>query len=310
MQPSFNALMFRDKITRSQKFLSEMEKTLPWRKLLDLLKNWKTSEVGRKGYQGETMLRMWLLQNWYGLSDELTEEKIYDSFSFQQFMKLDLGCPIPDATTLCLFRQWLTDQSIQEKMLEAVNDFLEEKGLLVKKGALLDATVVEAAKSKKNKAKKYHDTDASSTKKGNRWYRGYKLHCNVSSGKIIAKAIITTASCHDSSQADDLLTGKEQAVFADKGYYSEERKSMLRKQKKFCGILDKAARGHPLKSSQKRRNRKLSSVRAFVEHPFNILKNRFNLKKTRYVGLKKNTAHLLGLCALHNLVVTRRLLLT
>lgn len=311
MQSSFSALFFKDKVTRTQKFLTEMERVLPWKLLLDPLREWKTAETGRKGFSAEVMLRMWLLQNWYGLSDELTEERVYESMSFQRFMGLDLGQPIPDATTLCLFRQWMVEHGVQEQMFSAVNGFLEERGLLVKKGTLEDATVIETAKSRKNAKKSYNDQEAGTTKKGQRWYRGYKLHTGTDAhSRIIHTAKITPANTHDGSQFDALLHGKEEAVFADKAYYSEERKSMLRKRKIFCGILDRShGKGKPLTRSQEERNRRKSRVRSFVEHPYNIIKNRFHVLKTRYVGLQNNTAFFVGLCMLTNLYIARRSLL-
>ncbi len=310
MQSSFSALFFREKVTRTQKFLADMEEILPWHLLLTPLRDWKTADTGRKGFSAETMLRMWLLQNWYGLSDELTEERVYEGMSFQRFMGIDLGQPIPDATTLCLFRQWMVDHGVQEQLFHAVNGFLEERGLLVKKGTLEDATVIETAKSRKNGKKSYNDEEAGMTKKGNRWFRGYKLHTGTDAHlPIIHTAKVTPANTHDGSQFDALLHGKEEAVFADKAYYSEERKSMLRKSGKFCGILDRAHRGKPLTNRQQQRNRQKSRVRSFVEHPYNIIKNRFHVSKTRYVGLTKNAAFFVGLCMLHNMYVARRHLL-
>lgn len=310
MQSSFSAMFFREKVTRTQKFLTEMEAIIPWKIFREILRDWKTAEVGRKGFAPETMLRMWLLQNWYGLSDELTEERIYDSFSFQRFLKIDLESPIPDATTLCRFREWMVARGIQEKLFSVVNRFLEEHGLLVKKGTMEDATVIETATSRKNEKGSYHDDEAGTTKKGNQWYRGYKLHTGTDThSRIIHSVTVTPANRSDGSQFDALLHGKEQAVFADKAYYSEERKSMLRKSGKFCGILDRAHLGKPLTNRQQQRNRKKSRVRSFVEHPYNIIKNRFHVLKTRYVGLVKNTAFFLGLCMLSNLYTVRRHLL-
>lgn len=311
MQSSFSALFFREKITRTQKFLTEMEEILPWHLLLPPLQDWKTAETGRKGFLPVTMLRMWLLQNWYGLSDELMEERVYESMSFQRFLGLDLGQPIPDATTLCLFRQWMVEHGVQEQLFQSVNGFLEERCLLVKKGTLEDATVIETAKSRKNEKRSYHDAEAGTTKKGNRWYRGYKLHTGTDAhSRIIHTVTVTPAHRNDGSQFESLLHGREEAVFADKAYYSEERKSLLRKQGIFCGILDKChGRGKPLTYRQEERNRRKSRVRSFVEHPYNIIKNRFHVLKTRYVGLTKNTAYFVGLCMLSNLYIVRRRLL-
>lgn len=311
-QSSLAAFHFRDKTTRTEKFLTAMDSVIPWRLFREILRNWKTAEVGRKGFAPECMGRMWLLQNWYGLSDEETEEHCYDRLSFQRFLGIDVGQPIPDATTLCRFREWMVAHGIQEKLFSVVNEFLEEKGLLLRKGTIEDATIIQTPLSRKNEKRSYNDDEAGTTKKGNRWYRGYKLHTGTDThSRIIHAVTVTSANRHDGSQFDLLLHGKEQAVFADKAYYSEERKCFLRRRGIFCGILDKAhSRGKPLTYRQEERNRRKSRVRSFVEHPYNIIKNRFHVLKTRYVGLTKNTAYLLGLCMLSNLYIVRRHLLT
>jgi IS5 family transposase len=310
MQPSFAAFHFREKITRTQKFLRDMEQIIPWKILVSLVQNWKTSEVGRRGFEPETLLRMWLLQNWYGLSDEEVEDRLYETLSFQEFLKIDLGSPIPDATTLCRFRTWTANEHIQEKLFEEVNGFLNARGLFVKKGTLEDATIIESPKNKDNQSKDFLDNDAGHTKKAGRWYRGYKLHTGTDLGSnLIRKLKVTSARVHDSTCFHDLLSGDEKAIFADKAYYSEERKYILRRQNVFCGILDRAHRGKRLSSSQKKRNRKLSSIRAFVEHPYAVIKHRLKYMKTRYRGLLKNTAHMFGICMLYNLVTVRRKLL-
>ena len=307
MQNSFNALFFRERTTRCQKFLIEIDAILPWKIIIPLLDTWKQANTGRKGFDSETIFRMWLLQNWHGLSDEATEDAVYDRMSFQQFMKLDLGHPIPDSTTLCRFRDWMNTQDIQEKLFHAVNKELENKNIIIKKGTIEDATIINAPKNKSNSKKKWIDTDASSTRKNNQWYRGYKLHTGIDIGSnIIRQAMITTAKTSDHDCFHDLLSGDERAIFADKGYYKKERKRQLRKQNIFCGILDKASPGKRLSKSQNKRNKKLSSVRAFGEHQFNIIKNRFHYRKVRYVGLIKNTAHMFGLCLLHNLTIIRK----
>ncbi len=307
MQLSFNAFHFREKTTRAEKFLSEVDKVLPWKVILPVLSKWKQADTGRKGFPPEAIFRMWLLQNWYGLSDEGIEDEIYDKLSFQKFMRIDLGQPIPDSTTLCRFRDWMNENNIQEKLFKKINKVLEKKGIIIKKGTIEDATIINAPKNKKNQKKKWLDKEASSTKKNNQWYRGYKLHTGIDVGsQIIRTAKITTAKVSDHDCFDELLSGDEKAVFADKGYYKQDRKRELRKKGIFCGILDKPGPGKKLSSSQEKRNKKLSSVRAFGEHQFNIIKNRFHYQKVRYVGLFKNTAHMMGLCFLHNLTITRK----
>jgi len=310
-QSSLSAFHLREKETRSHRFLAEMDKVLPWVRFLNHIKKWKKEEItaGRKGFEPERLLRMWLLQQFYALSDEQVEDGIYENLSFQSFVGIDLGDAIPDATTLCRFRDWLTRNEMQTKLLKEVNHFLGEKGLILKKGTIMDATTIKAPSSTKNE-KKERDPDASSTKKGNTWSFGYKVHTGVDAGsRIIRTAKVTTAKIHDSAMFEELLSGDERMVGADKGYFNSERKRDLRAKGIFCGILDRAVRGHKLSSKQQKRNKKLSSVRAYVEHPFHVLKNIFHWPKTRYKGLVKNTQHFIGLCALQNIYISRKKLL-
>lgn len=310
-QSSFSAFHFREKETRSWKFLQEMEKVLPWGRFVNHVKKWKREEVkaGRKGFSPETLLRMWLLQQWYGMSDEETEDRIYDQYSFQMFLGIDVGQAIPDSTTLCRFREWLMKNQVQSKLLKEVNGFLEEKGLLLKKGTIADATIIRASSSTKN-AEKKRDPDASSTKKGNQYYFGYKLHTGVDAGtRIVRKAKVTGANTHDSAVFEDLLSGDERFAGGDKGYFQRARKVELRKRGIFCGILDRSVKGKKLSGKQQKRNKKLSGVRASVEHPFHVMKNIFGWAKTRYKGISKNTEHFIGLCALQNLYVSRKKLI-
>lgn len=295
--------------TKAAKFLEEIDKAIPWYRINKILKQWKDSDLGRKGYLPETMFRMSLIKDFYGLSDVETEEQINDRISFRKFMKLGGDGVAPDETSLCKFRAWLTNNNKQEELFRIVNKYLNEKGYLVKKGALIDATIIEAPMNKSNGEKDWIDEDASSTKKGSTWYRGYKAHMGLDQGSnLITDIITTTAKVADTIVFDLLLPAYAKAVLADKGYYSQERKRQLREQGIFCGILDKAARGKKLSASQKKRNKKLSAARAYVEHPFNAIKNWFKFRKTRYVGIVKNTAQIFMLATLYNLHRVRKIL--
>lgn len=288
--------------TKASKFLEEIDKVIPWYRINKVLKDWKQSDIGRAGYSPERMFRMSLLKDFYGLSDFETEEQINDRISFRKFMQLGDNESAPDETSLCKFRAWMTENNKQEKLFVIVNRYLNDKGCFVKKGTLVDATIVQAPMNKSNDEKKWIDEDASSTKKGSTWYRGYKAHIAVDQGSnLIDHIITTTARVSDSVVFDLLVPDDATAVLADKGYYSQERKRELRQKGIFCGILDKASRGKKLSISQQKRNKKLSPARAFVEHPFNAIKNWFKFKKTRYVGILKNTAQMFMLATLHNL---------
>ncbi len=215
----------------------------------------------------------------------------------------------PDETSLCKFRAWMTKNNKQEKLFQIVNCYLNDKGCFVKKGSLVDATIIDAPKNKSNSEKKWMDEDASSTKKGSTWYRGYKAHMATDFGSnLITDIMTTTAKVADTKVFDLLIPDDIKAVLADKGYYSKERKAELRSRGIFCDILDKAARGKKLSNSQTKRNKKLSSAKAYVEHPFNAIKNWFGFKKTRFVGIVKNTAQMFMMATLYNLHKIRKTL--
>ncbi|MCH2228231.1 MAG: IS5 family transposase [Candidatus Caenarcaniphilales bacterium] len=310
MQGSFlDIFCGTSKGTKSSKFLEEIDSVMPWYRINKLLSKWKDANTGRKGFSPETMFRMSLLKDFYGLSDADTEELINDRISFRRFMKIDISCPAPDETTLCRFRAWLTENNLQEKLFNLVNKYLDKKGFFVKKGSLVDATIVEAPMNKNNGEKDWIDKEASSTKKGSRWYRGYKIHADIDPAHtLFAGVLTTTAKVADITCLEPLLSGATESVIADKGYYSQELKRQLRSQGIHCGILDKAPKGKKLSNSQRKRNKKLSSARAFVEHPFNVIKNWFKFKKVRYVGIVKNTAHVFMLAMMHNIYKVRKLL--
>lgn len=310
MQSTFlDAVNTGKNTTKAAKFLEEIDKVIPWYRINNILKKWKNSDLGRKGYRPETMFRMSLLKDFYGLSDFETEEQINDRISFRKFMKLGIDETAPDETSLCKFRAWLTEHNKQEELFRIVNRYLDDRGCFVKKGYLIDATIIEAPINKSNNKKEWVDKDASSTKKGSTWYRGYKAHMDLDQGSnLISDIITTTAKVADTVVFDLLLPAYAKAVLADKGYYSQERKRQLRKQGIFCGILDKAAPKKKLSSSQRKRNKKLSSARAFVEHPFNAIKNWFKFRKTRYVGILKNTCQVFMLTTLYNLHRIRKVL--
>lgn len=253
------------------------------------------------------MLKIYFLQQWYELSDPGAEEAIYDRNSFQKFLNIDLlSNTVPDETTILNFRHFLEEQKLPEKFFEIVNDLLEEKNLIMKKGTSVDATIIDAPSSTKNKEKK-RDEEMTSTRKGNTWFFGMKAHIGVDTGSgIIHSLNTTTASVHDRETFKDFLHGDEEAIFGDKGYYHEDDKRKARKKGIYFGVLDKAKRGTTLSSTQKKNNKKKSSVRSKVEHPFQVLKCQWNYKKARYKGLFKNSMQLHTLFALVNLYRMRK----
>jgi len=233
--------------------------------------------------------------------DLSAEEMVHDRLSFRRFVNLDICETSLDETTICKFRHFLEENELTEKMFVATNKILEEKALIVKDGTCVDATIIKASSSTKNQQKK-RDEEMSSTKKGANYSFGMKLHIGTDAkSKLIHTVKTTTACVHDSKVFDDCLHGEEQAVFADKEYVSTDKKRKFRSEGKYWGLQEKAARGKALSSSQKKKNQKLSSVRAGVEHPFHTIKCLWHYKQVRYKGIYKNTVLMFSLCLLANL---------
>jgi len=299
------------KTLRCEKFLNQMDQVVPWKKLCAIIKPFhKRPKTGRKPIEIERKLRILCLQQWYNLSDPGVEDAIYDRNSFQKFLSIDiLTESVPDETTVCKFRNLLQEHRLFEKILSTINEHLEQKGLLMKEGTAVDATLIAAPSSTKNQSGK-RDPEMSSTQKNGKWHFGMKAHIGVDPKTGLVHSLsATTAKVHDTHQFDELLHGEEKAVLGDKGYFKASRKKELRTQGIFCGILDKASRNTPLSSSQIKRNNKLSKARAVVEHPFQVIKCQWNYRKTRYRGIAKNAGQLNLLFGLYNLFRVRKKLL-
>lgn len=311
-QLSFLAIAQGNKVLRCEKFLNEMKKVLPWKRLCRLIEpHYQEAEVGRKRKELELMLKVHCLQQWYGLSDPAVEEAIYDRNSFQKFLELDLMVEqAPDETTILNFRHLLEEHDLAKKMFKEINRHLEERGLMMRNGTIVDATLIEAAKSTKNQSGT-RDSEMSSTKKGKAWHFGMKAHVGVDSKSgLVREVAATTAKVHDHEKLEALLDGHEKAIYGDKGYFDDKKKKECREKGIFWGVLDRARRNRPLSNSQHKRNRKLSSIRSKVEHPFQVIKCLWGYAKVRYRGIKKNAGQLFMLFGLCNIFRVRRLLLT
>ena len=309
-QSSFLALS-RSKKLRCERFLDEMRTVIPWDAFLKEINTYyDEKQVGRKKKDALLMLKIYFLQQWYALSDPGAEEAIYDRNSFQKFLGIDLLADVPpDETTILNFRHLLEKHELQEKFFTIVKNIMEEKGFILKKGTTVDATIIQAPSSTKNKDKK-RDTDMSSTKKHGQWYFGMKAHIGTDTDTgVIHSLQTTTAKVHDKDKFEDLMHGCEKAKFGDKGYYDEDLKKEARAKGIYWGILDKGKRNNPLSHSQKKSNRKLSSIRSKVEFPFNVIKCQWHYTKVRYRGLVKNTLNLFTLFSLTNLYMMRKRLL-
>jgi IS5 family transposase len=264
---------------------------------------------GRRPYPLSTMLRVHLMQNWFALSDPAMEEALYEIASLRIFAGLDLREAIPDETTILNFRHLLEEYDLAEEILKQVNAHLMRKGLLLKRGSIVDATIIAAPSSTKN-AQGERDPEMHQTKKGNQWYFGMKAHIGVDVDSGLVHTVTTTpANESDVEQVADLLHGKEEHVYADSGYRGAasrvDREDLQWHIAARPSDIAKMPEGRAKARVQKQEHRK-ASVRAKVEHPFRVIKRQFGLMKVRFRGLDKNTTHLLTLFALSNLWMARK----
>jgi len=307
------------KTTRRDRFLGEMDRVVPWAALLAMLSPYYYPKAGqgrgRPPIGLERMLRMYFLQQWFGLADEALEDAIYDSQAFRTFLGLDLGREsVPDATTLLNFRHLLEEHGLTERIFETVKDLLRERGLLLERGTLVDATIIAAPASTKNKDHA-RDPEMHQTKKGNQWHFGMKAHIGADADSgLVHTVVCTAANAADVNETAKLLQGTEREVYADAGYIGADKRQALRdKPLKWHiamkrGKLKAMAEG-PLKELTRRAERLKAQLRSRVEHPFHVIKNLFGHRKVRYRGLAKNTAQLHTLFALANLVIAKKALL-
>jgi len=301
------------KKTRREVFLDEMEQVVPWKVMLGLIApHYPVAGRGRRPYPLESMLRVHLMQNWFALSDPAMEEALYEIASLRAFARLSLSEPIPDETTILNFRHLLEQNDLAEDILAAINKLLARKGLLLKKGSIVDATIIAAPSSTKN-AEGERDPDMHQTKKGNQWHFGMKAHIGVDADSGLVHTVTTTAANEsDVEQIADLLHGKERQVWADSGYRgAQSRVDRANLQWHIAARpsdIAKLPEGRRKTAIQKQEHRK-ASIRAKVEHPFRVIKRQFGLTKVRFRGLAKNTAHVITLFALSNLWMVRRQLM-
>lgn len=293
----FTSVIYIEKV-KAKMFLEEMDMVVPWEWAIEIIEPYykRNGLMGRPQTEIKTLLKMMCLQQWYNLSDEGVEDQSTDRISFRLFLGLgDTESPI-DATTICKFRKLLTEQKLMKKIQELFTEKLVEKGIILKEGTSVDATIITTSGSTKNKEKK-RDQEMKYTKKNNQNYFGGKVHQSQDQKtKLIKKLRFTPANVSDSKVFEQLLDKDERAVFADKGYAKKERKQKLRKKGIFCGILHKGSTTKKLTKGNKKKNTKLSSPRAGVEFPFGIWKHVWGHRRLRYKGIRKNSEqfHLLA----------------
>src|SRR5712672_3071184 len=310
-QLSFATLDYAGKKKRTKRdvFLAEMAAAVPWSVLETVIAPHYPKEVpqgGRPPFPIAVMLRIYCLQQWYNLSDPGAEEALYDIQSMRTFCSLELGRnAIPDETTILNFRHLLERHDLTKAIFAAVAEHLEAKGEMLRGGTIVDATLIAASPSTKNKQQK-RDPEMSSSKKGNQWYFGMKAHIGVDAQSgLVHTAGVTTGKVHDAKVMANLIREDDTAVYGDKGYASDEKKRAAEASGVLWAVKEKAKPGRDLTKRQRARNRRFGKVRAKVEHVFRVVKCQFGYRKVRYRGIAKNGAQVFALFALANLYLAR-----
>ena len=302
--------------TKKKEFLAQIERIVPWKEWLELIQPcYYKGERGNKPYPLEIMLRLYLLQNLYDLSDEGTVAEAIDSRAFSEFCYVDSSNQVPDGDTLGRFRKILIQNGLQEKLFDQVVTALMERGLILKKGTIVDSTIISAPSSTKNQKKK-RDPDVHQVKKGNTWHFGYKAHIGVDRDSGLVHTVeATSANVHDVVETSKLLTGEEVVVYGDSGYLgADKREDAIIRNKSGQKIKYKINRRPSQikklsKSGQyaaKKVEHAKSSVRVKVEHVFGVVKRQLRFRKTRYRGLEKQRAKFNIMFALANLILADR----
>ena len=304
------------KKTRREQFLEEMDAAMPWAELMALIEPYyPKGEVGRKPVGLDIVLRVYFVQQWFALSDPGVEDALYESPVLRRFAGIDLGrAPVPDETTILNFRHLLEEHELCGQMLDTVNRYLEDKGIRITTGTIVDATIIHAPSSTKNESRQ-RDPEMHQTKKGNQWYFGMKAHIGVDVESGLVHTVTTTAAnVADVVEISKLLHAKEKTVYADAGYIGAEKREGMTKRGRTWHIAAKrgSIKAMPegeLKDAAKHVEHMKAAVRSKVEHPFRVIKRQFGYQKVRFKGLAKNTAQLQVLFALVNLWLARRPLL-
>jgi IS5 family transposase len=292
--------------TRKAEFLVRMETLMPWAEFCALIEpHYPKAGNGRPPVGLERMLRMYCVANWFNLADEACEDALYDVAVFREFCGIDLGCErVPDATTLLKFRHLLEEHKLGEALFAKVGELLLANGMKLSGGTIVDATLIAAPPSIKNEAKA-RDPEMHQTKKGNQWHFGMKLHIGADSKTgLIHHASVTAANIHDSHEVPNLLHGEETRFYGDSAYRGKAQRERLKmlapRAKDFTN--KRAYRNAPLTDADKECNRRKSSVRAKVEHPFLTIKRLWGFTKVRYRGLAKNANRAFAMLAMVNLL--------
>ena len=306
------------KRTKRERFLTQMEAVVPWKDLIDLIEPHYPkagSKGGRPAYPLATMLRIHLMQQWYDLSDPAMEDALIEVATMRRFAGIDLiSDRIPDETTILAFRHLLEKHDLGKQIFVTVNAHLKEQGMSMKQGTIIDATLIAAPSSTKNK-KGERDPEMHQTRKGKQWYFGMKVHIGVDKDNGLIHSIETTsANVHDLTAAAELLHGDETVVYADSGYQGIEKREEMKGKAIGFRVAMRPGKRRALPDTPEGRLDDLietakAHIRAKGEHPFRVIKRQFGFQKTRLRGMLKNGCKVNVLAALANLFMARHLLL-
>ena len=310
----FEGFRKQRKTTRREAFLAEMDRVIPWQRLEALIEPvYPTAGNGRRPYPLGTMLRIHLLQHWYGYSDPAMEDALHEVPLLRRFAGLDAGeSRMPDETTILNFRHLLEKHQLAQSLFQEVVSLLTEQGLILREGTIVDATLIAAPPSTKNRERK-RDPEMSSSKKGNQWYFGMKAHIGVDTAHGLVHTVqVTTGKVSDYAMSETLLHGEEVTAHGDRGYADKSREPDRPRGEDDVGphwfVPFRRRKGCDTTPEQKRLNRLLAGLRSAVEHPFRVVKRQFGYRMVRYRGLFKNEQNLFSHFALANLYLVRDLL--
>ena len=308
-QQTFSGLAWRNKgkMTRRERFLGEMDAIIPWERLVKLIEpHYPKAGRGRQPLGLEKMLRIYFLQLWFDLSDPQAEDAIYDSESMRRFAGVELSADtVPDETTILRFRHLLEKHNVAEAMFAEINALLETKGLLLRSGTIVDATIIAAPSSTKN-GKQSRDPEMKQTKKGNAWHFGMKVHVGTDKRGVVHSLTATHAAVADITQLGELIHGEERELYGDQAYWKEADRQRFRAAGVRYRVNRRGSFHRPLTEHQRAINRTRSRRRARGEHAFRIVKRLWGFAKVRYRGLLKNTARAFASFALANLYLVRK----
>jgi len=307
-QRTFAGLAWSDKkkVTRRERFLAEMNVVIPWAELVAVITpHYPTAGRGRPPMPLETMLRIYFLQQWFDLSDPAAEDALYDSESMRRFAGVELSDEaVPDETTILRFRRLLETHQLPEQLFALVRGLLETKGLLMKTGTIVDATIISAPSSTKN-ATGTRDPEMKQVRKGNNWYFGMRVHVGTDPQGVVHSVTSTDAAASELRQLPALLHGEEQALYGDRAYWSEGDRQACEAAGIRYRVNRRGTAHHPVSEHWRRINRARSRVRARGEHAFHVVKTLWHFTKVRYRGLAKNAARVFTVFALANLYLLR-----